>query len=129
MTDSGYDDLRRGLADALDSAAQAQAAGSLSQISARYDEFDASIPRTDNPRFQKLHVALNFWDAWIDSSNHDWRYYDELSGESWPGLARTVAQELRADHEIGSEQVLRLWTLRTRSGRGFWARLRSRFGG
>lgn len=101
------DQLREDFALALEAAADAQEAGDLAAIEVGYDELDGLLPRNGDPRFAKLHVALRFWDGWIDSRNHDWLYYEGLQAGDWPGLARGVARRLRDDMEIVDPRVLR----------------------
>ena len=100
-----YDELRTRFADALADAAQAQLSGRLSGIEGEYDELDGLLPRSGDERYRKLHVALQFWDCWIDSSNHHWLYYDGMTADSWPHLARGIAEDLRADREVQNEAV------------------------
>ena len=58
------------------------------------------LPRNSKARYTKLQFALEFWDRWIDSSNHDWHYYGDMTSESWPPLVYGIAEDLRADREI-----------------------------
>lgn len=102
-----YDDVRTRLADALELATAAESTG-LHLVSAGYDELDGLVPRGADPRYDKLHVALQFWDRWIDSSRHDWLHYEGMTKDSWPALGRTIVDDLRADRDIQSAQVLRL---------------------
>lgn len=102
-----FDDFRARFALALEAAADAQDAGDLAAIESGYEELDGLLPRNADPRFHMLHVALMFWDGWIDSRNHDWLYYDELSASDWPVLARGVAERLRENLEIVDPRVLR----------------------
>ena len=69
-----YDAWRDRLATALESAAEAHDRGDLTTIDAGYEEIDALLPRGAGPEYDKLHIALHFWDGWGDARNHDWRY-------------------------------------------------------
>ncbi len=97
-----YDDARNQLADWLDH----HAAASPGQPHQAYDEIDAVLPRGNDPRWDKIFIALHFWDGWIDASNHDWRYYEPIQQSDWPVLAREIAADLRSDREITSSAVL-----------------------
>jgi hypothetical protein len=119
-----YDELRVALAGALEAAAAAQEAGLLGNIGADYDKFDALIPRDSDPRNRKLSVTLMFWDFWIDSSNHDWFHYPGMTASSWPLLARGIADDLRTNRDIASEQVVRLVEPRPRTPRKWGTLLR-----
>ena len=112
-----FDDLRERFASALEAAADAQDAGNPEAVSTGYDELDGALPRNGEPRIQKLHIALQFWDGWIDSRNHGWLYYDGLTAADWPVIARGVAQRLRADAEIVDPVVLEHFALRGKPSR------------
>ena len=102
-----YADLRHRFADALEAGAASQESGDLSGIQIGYEEFDGSLPRGMGPELKKLHIALAFWDGWIDARNHDWLYYEALSSADWPELARAIAGRLRANLEMEDARVLR----------------------
>ena len=53
----------------------------------------------------KLHIALTFWDGWVHSRNHGWPP-GPIALADWPRLARSVAADLAADHEISEAKVL-----------------------
>jgi len=55
----------------LEAAARSHETGDFPAISAGYDQLDGELPRNAGPEFDKLHVALHFWDGWIDARNHD----------------------------------------------------------
>lgn len=118
-----YDDLREQMASALEAAADAQDAGNFAGIAAGhdYDELDRCLPRNDDPRFVKLHIALEFLDSWTDSYNHGWLFYEPLSAGDWPVLARGVAQRLRADAEIVDPLILEYFDC-DRSAPSVWGR-------
>jgi hypothetical protein len=120
-----YDDLREELALALNAAADSQDAGDLAAIEIGYDDLDGRLLRNADPRFDKLHIALHFWDGWIDSRNHEWLYYEPLSAADWPVLARAIAQQLQGNREIADESVLRHFDWRRRTKRqSVWTRLK-----
>ena len=79
--------------------------GRFSEIEESYDSIHDSLPSSAGPEFGKLYVALTFWDGWIDASNHDWMYYEGMSAEDWPRLARLIAADLQADREITGDVV------------------------
>ena len=114
-------DFRQRFAAALEAAAAAQDEGNLRGIELGYEELDGLLPRGTDPDLAKLHVALAFWDGWIDSRNHDWLYYDGISAADWPVLARGIAQRLRDNHEIVDERILREFDARRRpEARSSW---------
>jgi hypothetical protein len=129
MSDDAYDGLRERLAGALERAAHAQTAGPRPPIDVGYDDLDAAIPRLQDPRYVKLLIALEFWDGWIDSSNHDWRFYEPISERDWPGLALDVAGDLRSDREIQNALVLQQFDGRLRkTSPSVWKRVKSALG-
>jgi len=103
---TAYEDLRQRFVVCLDAAVRAQESGDLRAIEAGFEQLDSELPRGADPELDKLHVALHFWDCWIDASNHDWLYYPGLAAEDWPSLARTIVQDLQQNREISDERVL-----------------------
>lgn len=76
------------------------------EIGRGFDEFDANLPRTQESRFHKLHIALVFWDAWIDARNHNWQYYDPIIKSYWPELAQYIINDIEKDREISNPLIL-----------------------
>jgi hypothetical protein len=42
----------------------------------------------------------------LDSSIHDWKYYDGIRSSDWPRLARLIIADLEADREISDPLVI-----------------------
>jgi hypothetical protein len=101
-----YQAWRHQFATALEGAAEAHERGDVAMIDAGYDEIDAILPRGAGPEYDKLHLALHFWDSWADARNHEWRYYDGIDEGDWPILARGIAADLRANRGIQERRVL-----------------------
>jgi hypothetical protein len=124
-----YHALRERFASDLDRAAQAQDAGNLPGIETGYEALDEVLPRGESAEYDKLHIALNFWDGWIDARNHDWHYYEGIAEQDWPNLARLIAADLRADREPRDERIRRHFDLRDSNERpSLWNRLRAKIG-
>lgn len=100
-----YEEARDKMAGWLERHADA----SLNRPEEGFDEMDGLVPRVPESRWKKVFIALNFWDGWLDASNHDWQYYEPICELDWPVLARTVAEDLRADREVTSPLVLALF--------------------
>lgn len=79
-----------------------------------FDELDAGLPRGLGSEFDKLFIALNFWDGWIDARNHDWQYYKGIREADWPQLARQIVAALSEDREISESVVLAHFDLHER---------------
>ena len=124
---SEYDEFRQRFIAALDAARRAQESRDLAAVEVGHKELDALLPRNAGPTFDKLHIALSFWDGWIDARNHDWLYYEGIRAEDWPWLARGIVDDLRNDHEISDQRVLKHFELRRQGKRpSFLAWLRRR---
>jgi hypothetical protein len=124
-----YEALRQRFIACLEGAARAHEIGDLPAISMGYDHLDAELPRNAGPDFDKLHVALEFWDGWIDARNHEWLYYPGVAAGDWPRLARAIADDLKQDRDITDKRVLERFDFRRRAGRhSLWARLKDMFG-
>ena len=100
-----YSEAKQDLISGLLQAAAAHEAGHLSGIENSYDKLDAKLSRNVGPEFDKLFIALRFWDGWIDARNHDWQYYEGIRAEDWPRLARSIIADLQGDREITDEVV------------------------
>jgi len=120
-----YEDLSERFVVCLDAAVRAQESGDLPAIEAGFDQLDSELPRDAGPEFDKLHVALQFWDCWIDARNHQWSYYPGLAAGDWPRLARTIVQDLQQNREISDERVLERFDFRRQPPRtSLWLRLK-----
>jgi hypothetical protein len=107
-----YDQVRERVAGALERAAEAHDAGCYRDLSNIYDEVDVPETRGEGDRFAKVGIALNFFDGWVDASNHDWLYYEGISQDDWPRFARIIVTALRSDREVPTPMVLRHFDLR-----------------
>ncbi|HEX5830897.1 MAG TPA: hypothetical protein VFY16_07960 [Gemmatimonadaceae bacterium] len=85
--------------------AAAQEAAQEDTIGRAFDSVEYHFPRGDAPELGRLHVALTFWDGWIDARNHGWPA-GPIARTAWPELARSVAADLAADRELTAALVL-----------------------
>ena len=116
-----YTEAKQFLLDNLTQDAIAHEAGRHRDVGQGFDEFDAGLPRDERPEFNKLFVALNFWDGWIDARNQDWQYYSGISQSDWPMLARHIVEAIADEREITEPLVLQHFNLQGRQS------LRDRF--
>ena len=70
-----------------------------------FDAIEHRFPTGTAPELARLHIALAFWDGWIDARNNGWPRGPIAVGD-WPRLARQVAADLEADQEISDGAVL-----------------------
>ena len=68
-------------------------------IGRRFDRLEHDFPVGTAPELARLHIALAFWDGWIDARNNGWPR-GAIDMAQWPILARRVADDLAADREI-----------------------------
>src|SRR5687768_18119812 len=80
------------------------------EIGRRFDAVEYHFPRGTAPELSRLHVALTFWDGWVDARNRGWPAGPIALGD-WPRLARGVAADLEADREISDPLVLKRFDL------------------
>jgi hypothetical protein len=85
--------------------AQAHRLEQYDQIGRRFDRVEHEFPVGTSPELGKLHIALTFWDGWIDARNNGWPR-GPIATSEWPALAEAVADELAADQEITLPVVL-----------------------
>jgi hypothetical protein len=100
-----YAAARDTLVEQLRSDARAHAAERYDEIGRRFDRIEHLFPTGTAPELGRLHIALTFWDGWIDARNNGWPR-GPIAVEDWPGLAEHVAADLAADREISSPVVL-----------------------
>jgi hypothetical protein len=74
-------------------------------IGRRFDDVERRFPRGVAPARGRLHLALTFWDGWIDARNNGWPG-GPIARSAWSGLARAVAADLEANREIADARVL-----------------------
>ena len=109
-----YEEAKKYLIEHLSRDIAFHLAGDYSRVGDAFTEFDGNLPRTDDPNFIKLHIALNFWDGWQDSRNHEWRYYKGISQKDWPELAKIIIQNIEGEEDITNEIILDHFDLRRR---------------
>ena len=105
MADSDYDRIRTGLAQALKRDAILHERARYLDIGKGFLNLRSLLRHGGDHRYQKLIVAIKFWDGWILARNTDWLEYPDIPERRWSDLAKTVAADLEADREISSFQV------------------------
>ena len=100
-----YEDARDALTLHLRRDAEAHEAGRFDAVGRGFDAVERHFPCGIAPELGRLHVALAFWDGWIDARNHCWPAGPIAPG-AWPALARGVAADLEADRDITAPLVL-----------------------
>jgi hypothetical protein len=113
-----YDAARLALADALRRDADAHEQGRFDEIGRRFDALERVFPRESGPEITKLHVALTFWDAWIEARNLGWQATARIKADEWPALARDIAADLIAGRDITSGRVRERFDARAHGGLG-----------
>ena len=111
---STADTTRDALVAHLREDAAAHDAGRFDAIGRRFDDVERLFPHGTVPGLGRLHVALTFWDGWIDARNNGWPD-GTIARSAWPGLARGVAADLEADREIVDPLVLTRFDLAANS--------------
>ena len=84
----------------------------MDKIGAAFDEFDSNLPRGAGPEFDKLHVALRFWDEWVYARDHDWRTPVPARRDEWPQLALRIADALETGEDVTGPAVLSRFEVR-----------------
>ena len=75
------------------------------EIGRGFDRLEHLFPTGTAPELGKLHIALAFWDGWIDARNNGWPR-GPIGLDEWPVLAEQVAADLEADRELQTPVVL-----------------------
>lgn len=100
-----YPEARDALVTNLRHDADAHEAENYDAIGRRFDAVEYRFPRGTEPELGRLHIALAFWDGWVHARNHGWPP-GPIGIGAWPGLARAVADDLQADRDVATEDVL-----------------------
>ena len=100
-----YTTARDTLVEQLHRDAAAHRSERYDEIGRRFDRLEYEFPKGDAPELAKLHIALAFWDGWIDARNNGWPR-GPIALEDWPRLAEELAADLAADREVTSPMVL-----------------------
>lgn len=82
-----YDEAKHYLIEHLSRHVALHVAGDYWHVGDNFDDFDANLPRNDDPKFKKLHIALNFWDGWQDQeimTGTSIKAYPKMIGLDWP---------------------------------------------
>jgi hypothetical protein len=111
-----YDEAKHYLIEHLSRDVALHAAGDYWHVGDNFDDFDTNLPRNDDPKFKKLHIALNFWDGWQDARNHDWHFYKGISKNDWPRLAEIIIQNVKEEKKITDQIILEHFDLKPREG-------------
>lgn len=75
------------------------------EIGRRFDRLEHEFPKGGASQLAKLHIALAFWDGWIDARNNGWPR-GPIALADWPRLAEELAADLAGDREVTSPMVL-----------------------
>ena len=100
-----YPEARDAIVAHLLQDAEAHDAENYDAIGRRFDAIEYRFPRGTEPELGRLHIALAFWDGWVHARNHGWPP-GPIGLADWPRLARAVADDLDADRDLASPEVL-----------------------
>ncbi len=103
-----YEEARNALAYCLDR----HATTSPDRPDDGFELVDSCLPRSNDASWEKVFIALHFWDGWIDASNHQWQHYFPILQSDWPILAREIAADLRCDSNISAPLVFERFRIR-----------------
>jgi hypothetical protein len=100
-----YTQARDRLIEELRTNAGDHEANRYDAIGRRFDRLEHEFPTGDAPELGRLHIALTFWDGWIDARNNGWPR-GPIGEADWPALAKAVVEDLVADRDITNPMVL-----------------------
>jgi len=104
------------VASALRQDAKAHEAGNFEAIAARYDDVYAEVLPLCEDLPGMIATGFTFWDWWSDARNHAWQYYEGITREDWPRLARHVADAVEAGSPITDPVLMRHFERAARPG-------------
>ena len=100
-----YAAARDTLVEELRADALSHEAENYDVIGRRFDGIEHRFPTGTAPELGRLHIALTFWDGWVDARNNGWPR-GPIALDEWPTLARSVADDLAADRDVSNPLVL-----------------------
>ena len=89
----------------LRAAALTDAGGSQPPLT-NFRAIEQTVPRQMGARWQKLYVAISFWDCWIAEAEFGFPTNILLRRNEWAPLARALAADLNADRDITHPQIV-----------------------
>jgi len=95
------------VASALRQDAAAHEAGDFQAIANRYDDVYAEVLPLCSDLPGMVATGFTFWDWWADARNHEWQYYEGITRDDWPRLARHVADAVEAATPITDVVLMR----------------------
>ena len=102
-----YDTAKSEVHASLFACAAAHGSADFHAIEVEHTKIDTNLPRSADHRFDPLHAALNLLDGWIDSSNHEWRYYEGIARDDWPNLALALAADISQNRTISNPLIIK----------------------
>jgi len=101
-----YDAARKHAINWLTHSLELHEAGDYLSIGDGYDEYDRMLPRDGLKSDDPLIIALEFWDRWIDTAEHSWKFYPGFGKDDWPRLARILLEDLKASRVVSDKVLL-----------------------
>ena len=108
-----YEQARLLAIESLQGALIAHREGKIHDIEDNLDDYDKLIPRDDITPNSLLMITLEFWSGWSDSAVHGWLFYDPMTENDWPRLAKVLIDDLKADREVTNKEILDIFSVDT----------------
>lgn len=106
---------RQALIQALRRDANLHERSFFEQLGSDFDRLDVKAGgEFENSKVQlTFGIAWTFWDSWIDERNHSFPcFYDGITREHWPILARRVAENLEIGEQVEDPLFLKYFSLK-----------------
>ena len=89
------------------------------ELGSGFYQFEEECPSYDEHSILSGHslmIAWDFWDSWIDECNHGFPgFYEGISKEAWPELAKLIVEKLMEDGEIDDPLILKHFVIEKKS--------------
>lgn len=103
---SEFDEARKLAIRCLEKALIAHENDDVFSIEDGLEEYELLMHREEIKANSLLCLALEFWSGWSDSAVHDWNFYEPLSKEDWPRLAKILLSDLKANREVTNKEII-----------------------
>ena len=127
---SRYEQSRILAINSIEAALAAHENDDILLIAGDFDRFDLLIPREQISANSLLFLTLEFWSGWSDSAIHNWHFYEPLTKEDWPRLAKILLSDLRENNEVTNQEIISQFSVFPKTkGKSFLSKIRSAVSG
>ena len=113
MTDTySYEEAKSALINILKRESMLHRTKQYGSLGETFDAVDAQLPRNSGSEFNKLFLAFNFWEGWLDACEHDWFFYEPITESDWPNYADIIISDLENNFDTQNSVLIEKFTIK-----------------